>query len=57
MLTGALGARVKESNVESITLKLVLSTPQKHKKCVIFTLKFLFLVSLNSAPRALTRPK
>jgi hypothetical protein len=49
MLTGAPGALVKESNVETITLELVLSTPQKYKKCY-----FYFKISIfSSRPRAL----
>jgi hypothetical protein len=35
MLTGAPGALVKESNVETITLEFVLSTPQKYKKMLL----------------------
>ena len=33
MLTSDPGALIKKSNVLSITLKLMLSTLQKHKKC------------------------
>jgi len=47
MLTDALGALVKESNVENITLEFVL-TLKKHKKCY-FHFNFFFLVSLTSA--------
>jgi hypothetical protein len=47
MLTGVSG--VKESNVVSIILELVLSTPQKQS--VILTIKFHFLVFLTNAPR------
>jgi len=54
MLTSAPGALVKESNVVSIALKLVLSTFQKHKN-VTFILKLPVLVFLTSA-RELTRP-
>jgi hypothetical protein len=46
ILTGAPGALVKESNVESITLELVLSTPQKHKKSY-FYFKISFFRFLN----------
>lgn len=48
MLTGPPKILVKESNVVSIVLKLVLSTPKTHKKNVIFTLKHSFLISLTS---------
>ena len=38
---------VKEANVVSITLELVLPTLQKHKKCYFSSENFLFLASLH----------
>jgi len=43
MLSGTSGTLVKESNVDNITLKLLLSIPQTHKKCY-----FHFNISFSS---------
>jgi len=60
MLIGILGALVKELpqnlGLSTDTLELVLSTPQKHKKCN-FTLKFsilIFIVSVSKTPVNMT---
>ena len=49
MLTGAPEALVKESNVVSIASELVISTPQKHKKCYFHFKTFIFSF-LNRCP-------